>query len=93
MRSVPKQNSFPCATIIFRVAKVVRLQTQTRQDKHSRRLAAAVGRNFVVGRLRNRDADLFRFAAQFKYDTLLGITGYFLQDIFGDNENFFVYDT
>lgn len=27
------------------------------------------------------------------YDTLLGITGIFLQDIFGDNENFFVTDT
>ena len=27
------------------------------------------------------------------YDILLGITGHFLQDIFGDNENFFVTDT
>ena len=33
------------------------------------------------------------YAEKFNYDTLLGITAYFLQDIFGDNENLFVYDT
>lgn len=30
---------------------------------------------------------------QMNYDTLLGITGHFLQDIFGDNENLYVSDT
>lgn len=33
------------------------------------------------------------YAEQMNYETLLGITGHFLQNIFGDNENFFVYDT
>lgn len=33
------------------------------------------------------------YYTQMNYDILLGITGHFLQDIFGDNENLFVQGT